>query len=84
MQIVLPMETSFDVTYGLIAKKKHKDEIGDVRVYLVDAKKNVMAKTQLPIWDIPVGWAPDVKPEETVTEGEGGLFDKGGHSPQSV
>ena len=58
------MDKSFDTTYGLMTKKKHKDEIGDVKVYIIDAKNNVLCKTQVPIWDIQVAWQPEILHEE--------------------
>jgi hypothetical protein len=31
----------------------HTTQVGDVKVYLLGARKSVLARTQVPIWDIP-------------------------------
>ena len=49
-------------------------QIGDIRVYLVHGKDDVLTKAQVPIWDVPIGREP-IKMEGSELEGEAGAVD---------
>lgn len=51
--MLLPLGQCFDVPRKKLSKKE-KDEIADIRVYLSLGKDEPLAKTQMPIWDVPV------------------------------
>lgn len=67
--ITFPLEETFSVLYNRLTKKRQKEEVGDVRVYLMDGKE-IICKTQVPVWDIPVYKLPPKRePRASVPEG---------------
>lgn len=52
MQLTIPLATCFDVSRKKLSKKE-KDEIADIRAYL-NVEGEPFAKSQMPIWDVPV------------------------------
>ena len=47
--IVISLEDTFSVTFNLMTTKRQRDEIGDVKVYLMDGNE-VVCRTQVTIW----------------------------------
>ena len=48
-------------------------QIGDAKIYLLNSRGEVISKTQIPIWDVPIGWEvpkKEVGEEGASTEGE--------------
>lgn len=41
-------------------------QIGDAKIYLLDGKNEVIMKTQVPIWDVPIGREPPKDDEGAV------------------
>ena len=51
-EISIPLTSSFDVAFNVMTKKRQKDEIGDIRIYVMDGKKDILFKVQVPIWEV--------------------------------
>ena len=61
--ISVPLTHSFDVAFNVMTKKKQKDEIGDIRIYLMD-KRDILTKIQIPIWEIGLRREMSLGPED--------------------
>ncbi len=48
-QILVPMDKAFDVSNKWMTFKKDRDEIGDMRIFLLHGDE-ALFKTQVPIW----------------------------------
>ncbi|GAX79152.1 hypothetical protein CEUSTIGMA_g6592.t1 [Chlamydomonas eustigma] len=62
-KISIPLDKAFDVSYSWATKKKNKEEVGDIKIYLRHGKEDVL-KTQVPIWDVPVYREPAKVPDK--------------------
>ncbi|GAX84880.1 hypothetical protein CEUSTIGMA_g12301.t1 [Chlamydomonas eustigma] len=50
--IAFPLDSCFDTPLKKLSRKD-RDEVGDFKIYLMHGK-DVLAKTQVPVWDIPL------------------------------
>ena len=63
---MIPLATCFDVSRKKLSKKE-KDEIADIRAYL-NIEGEPFAKTQMPIWDVPVVEETDLATSSTAID----------------